>query len=126
MSKQVIAFLSAIAVVGCASKEETTVGPSQPAAPSLFAKVQPLLQQKCAACHGENGKEGIDLRTYGSLMKGGEHGAIVVPGDAANSVLVQALRGTNGKKQMPMKADPLSEEEIKLVEDWIQAGAKES
>ena len=45
-------------------------------------------------------------------------------GDPANSVLIQALRGANGKKQMPVGAAPLAEDDIKKVETWIKDGAK--
>jgi len=75
-------------------------------------------------CHGENGKDGIDVRSYDSIMKGGSHGPIVVAGDAAGSQIVHALRGQNGVKQMPFNQSPLPEEDIKKVEDWINAGAK--
>lgn len=89
-----------------------------------YAGVQALVTARCMPCHGENGKEGIDLRSYDSIMKGGEHGAIVKAGDAAGSQIIHALRGHNGIKQMPMNQPPLSEEDIKKIEDWINAGAK--
>ncbi|HRK22811.1 MAG TPA: c-type cytochrome [Fimbriimonadaceae bacterium] len=89
-----------------------------------YAGVQAILTARCMPCHGENGKEGIDLRSYDSVMKGGEHGAIVKAGDAAGSQIIHALRGHNGIKQMPMNQAPLSEEDIKKIEDWINAGAK--
>ena len=47
---------------------------------------------------------------YASVMKGGEHGPIVVKGKLKDSVLAQVLRGTNGKKQMPFGMAPLSDE----------------
>lgn len=115
---------------GCSPKAEETVAPSEPpksegavaTADGTFASVQPVLA-KCTGCHGERGKEGIDLRSHDSILKGGEEGAIVKPGDPANSVLVQALRGANGKRQMP-PSGPLAEDQIAKVEAWIKAGAK--
>lgn len=90
-----------------------------------FADAHTIIVAKCSQCHGENGKDGIDVRTYESLMKGGSHGPIIVAGDAAGSKLVKALRGADGVKQMPFKQAPLSPEEIAKIEEWINAGAKQ-
>ena len=117
------------------SSTETTDAPEVPTASApepepaetvvTYAQIE-AITAKCIGCHGEQApKEDLDLRTYAGLMKGSEHGAVVIPGDAENSMLVHSLRGTHGKKQMPMMANPLPEEEIALVEAWIQAGAKE-
>ena len=55
-------------------------------------------------------------------MKGGHEGPVVVAGDPANSMIIKAMRG-NGAKQMP-PGKSIAEDQIKIVEDWIQAGAK--
>jgi len=84
-----------------------------------------MFEQKCGMCHGANEpKEEIDMRSYQTVMKGGEHGPIVVPGKPEESLLVHVLRGSHGAKQMPMKAEPLPEEDIQRVEAWIEGGAK--
>lgn len=118
-----------IAMFGCKSGDEAGPAGASSAenakdATITFASIQPILDKNCVGCHGENGKDGIDLRTYESVMKGGEHGAIVVAKDASGSTLVQALHGMNGVKQMPMKAPPLSASDIRKIEDWIAGGAK--
>lgn len=53
------------------------------------------------------------------------NGAVVIPGDAEMSRLVQALEGTlQGVAQMPLGAPPLAEDQIHgIVEAWITAGA---
>lgn len=105
------------------STGETTTGGSTAA--GSFSEVQALLSQRCVGCHGQsNPKEGINLTSYDSIMKGGEHGPIVVANDPENSVIVQVLRGSHGKKQMPLNAAPLDDADIKKVEAWISAGAK--
>lgn len=119
-------------IVGCKGQEEDASGPApattgaaqSAAGQATFGSVQSIFNQRCMPCHGNNAKQGIDLRTYESVMKGGNEGAVVTPGDPANSVLIQALRGQNGKKQMPSKQPPLPEGQIKQIEDWIRAGAK--
>lgn len=115
---------SASGTSGGTTPAKTAEGGSGSGGTGQFAGVQAILSPKCGMCHGENGKEGLDVRTYDSLMKGSEHGAIVVAGDPANSKLIHALRGRNGVPQMPKNSPPLSEDEIKKIEDWIKSGAK--
>lgn len=63
------------------------------------------------------------------MMKAGEDGPVIVPGDPDQSLMVQVLKGPVPDKkipQMPMKRAPLSEADQKTISDWIKAGAKES
>jgi hypothetical protein len=50
-------------------------------------------------------------------MQGGENGEVIVPGDSANSLLVQVQSGRHFKN--------LTEEELNFVIQWIDAGAPE-
>jgi WD40 repeat protein len=94
--------------------------------PVLYDKeIEPILVNKCAVCHSDNIKEGkFDLGSYEALMKGGKHGAAVVPGRSADSLLVK-LAGRTEKKFMPPKGEePLTPEELALIKLWIDQGAK--
>jgi mono/diheme cytochrome c family protein len=75
-----------------------------------------LFQTKCGGCHGSSG--GLSVATYSDLMKGGDSGPVIVPGDPANSPLVK-LQSSGSHPGL------FSPEELKQVEDWIQAGAPE-
>lgn len=131
MKTTLLGIVCALAlVVGCSKSEDAAPAPSDTKEPaketaSAYTKVQNTLTASCIGCHG-SGKpaDGIDLSSYDSVMKGGEGGPIVVPGDPQKSLLVQALRGLNGVKRMPLNGQPLPEAQIKEVEDWIKAGAK--
>ena len=58
--------------------------------PTYAANIAPLLSAKCSACHNTTTMAGgMDLTTYAGLMKGGKDGAVIVPGDSANSLLVK-------------------------------------
>jgi len=49
----------------------------------------------------------------------------VSPGAPESSFLIDKLRNRNGvASQMPLGADPLAEEEIRAIEDWIASGAR--
>ena len=135
----------AILAIGCSKPADDTVGKSDMGAPSSttggttttgttgtppattvgFSTVAPILTKNCVGCHGAtNPKGGINLSTYDGVIKGGTDGAIVTAGDPLKSKLVDALRARNGAMQMPKGAAPLAETDIKQIEDWITAGAK--
>jgi hypothetical protein len=63
------------------------------------------------------------MSSYDGVMKGGEHGPIVVAGDPAKSDLIGFI---TGKKQpaMPKGRPALSADQVKTISDWITAGAK--
>jgi mono/diheme cytochrome c family protein len=87
---------------------------------SYSRQVAPILESRCAECHGAATKEaGLDLSTYEAVMKGSEYGTVVEAGDAAASLLIEMV--TAG--EMPQDADPLPAEEIAVLSAWIAAGA---
>jgi mono/diheme cytochrome c family protein len=96
----------------------------EPAAAGSYAAVQQVFNANCAACHGQGRpRAGINLTSFDAVMAGGRKGPIVKASDPDGSLLVQALHGTNGAKQMPPKG-ALAADQIKIIEDWVKAGAK--
>jgi len=56
-------------------------------------EVMPLLQAKCLRCHGEKKREsGLDLRSRGTMLQGGDSGPAVVPGKPDESLLLRRVR----------------------------------
>ena len=102
------------------------------AEPPDFSAVFRILDQRCVECHEQEDYEGgLILESYEALMKGGENGASIVPGKSAESLLVKYLRGEvlkDGKPRFmpPGKREKLAPEEIQLICEWIDAGAKPS
>ena len=92
--------------------------------PSFDTDISPILTQRCAlaGCHVADGPEDVDLRTYETLQKGGEHGAIVIAGNARESELIEEIV----KGKMPPDGPSLEASEIQLIIDWINNGAKEN
>ena len=78
----------------------------------------PLFATKCAACHGDLASGGLNLSTYAGLMEGGQDGAVIVPGDSENSLLVQIQSA--GKHFANLTA-----EELDVIRKWIDSGASE-
>ena len=110
---------SAIKELGLVFDNPTAAGrPS----PSFSTDIAPILTSQCAIaeCHVVDGPHDIDLRTYDTLMKGGDEGAIVIVGDARESEIVEEI--AEGK--MPPEGPPLDPAQIQLIIDWINEGAK--
>lgn len=91
-------------------------------------EIQPLLAAKCNACHGQDQAVllgGLDLTSSDGMLRGGQSGLpAVVPGDAAASLLVQAVSGGRTDLVMPPKEnDRLTADEVDRISDWIRSGA---
>ncbi len=112
-------------------------------APSHAADIQPIWDAACVtACHEAGGSwpstdltaamaydmlvdaDGIQTMALADVK-------LVIPGDTENSYLLNKLDGTQmdvagaaGGTQMPQEADPLTADQIALVEEWIACGAE--
>ena len=97
---------------------------ASPDGPAFFeAKIRPLFIEHCQKCHGEKKQEGgLRLDTKPGWQKGGEHGAVIVPGDPDKSRLIQAVRRKDKDLQMPPKR-ALGSEEVAALEQWVKLGA---
>src|SRR5574341_1256313 len=84
-----------------------------------------ILKQKCSQCHGDAVQmSGLDLRTREAMLKGGENGPAIVPGNAEASLLYRRVAGLE-KPAMPMApTPPLTQQEIVTIKSWIDRGAK--
>ena len=92
---------------------------------SFEKDVVPILKASCISCHKPDKKKGkLDMSTYASLMKGGDQGAPVKPGDPKKSILIEVVSGK--EPEMPEKGDPLTPAQIDVLARWIQEGAKQN
>lgn len=91
---------------------------------SFFREVVPILRANCNGCHRPGkAKGGLDLTTHAALVKGGKHGDSVKPGNVKESRVWENIVGD--EPEMPKDADPLTKEEIAVIERWISQGAKD-
>jgi hypothetical protein len=90
-------------------------------------KIRPVLVARCYSCHSAEAKKvkgGLKLDSRHDLLKGGENGPVIVPGNAESSRLIEAVRYQNADLQMPPpKEGKLSEEQIADLVVWINLGA---
>ena len=89
------------------------------------SKIRPLLIANCYGCHSVSSgksKGGLKLDTRDALLKGGDSGPAIVPGDVDSSLLVRAVRYLDSDYEMP-PAGKLKDADIKLLEEWVAMGA---
>lgn len=91
---------------------------------SYTKQIKPLFADKCIGCHDSEAKAGgLDMSSVEAMRKGGtKAGPSLVPGKADQSTLVAYIRGLR-TPQMPKGDDVLSEEQLHLLRQWIEAGA---
>jgi len=100
-----------------------TPAPSAPAAVSFAADVLPIFETRCQRCHGTGqAQAGLHLTSYADVLAGSSNGAVVVPGSADDSSLVDQI--VSG--QMPLGGTKLPESEIQTIVNWINAGAPDN
>ena len=87
------------------------------------AKIRPLLSERCFECHShKKQKGGLRLDSRAALLKGGDSGAAIVPGDAGASLLISAVRYQDADLQMPPK-EKLGKRTVELLTQWVDQGA---
>ena len=82
--------LLAFAGLGSANAQEITKEQGE----FFEAKIRPVLADTCYRCHSADAgksKGGLTLDSRDAMLKGGDTGASVVPGDPAKSLLIKAV-----------------------------------
>lgn len=95
----------------------------QPPAITYSKQIQPIFDKNCTDCHaGSSASAGLHLDSAAGLMKGSDSGGVIAPGKPADSLLIQRISDTTGNQMPP--GGPLSKDQIKLITDWVDQGAK--
>ena len=107
-----------------ATEAPATEAATQPAAEgatvSFANDVLPIIESRCIGCHGgDRTEEGLDLKAHASIMAGSTNGPVIVPGDAANSLLVELV----ATQKMPKRGPKLTPPQVQLITDWVNQGA---
>lgn len=64
-------------------------------------------------------EQGLNLETYNDVLSGSENGAVVIPGNADDSLLAQLVEN----QKMPKRGPKLTPPQVQLIIDWINQGA---
>lgn len=121
--KQFIARSMAAALLSCIAMESSATDAPTPDSATFFEQhIRPILASQCVECHGESKqKNGLRLDSREAMLAGGETGPAFVAGNAAESLLLRAVRHQDGLEMPPDKSLP--ERDIAFLEAWITAGA---
>lgn len=115
---------------------------------SFHRDVSPILQTNCAVCHSPGApgyeKSGFSVASYQDVMKGTNFGPVITPGSSISSTLIRLVKhqadpSINMPKEyavaeqahsqhiLPgMNARSLSDADVKLIEKWVDQGAKDN
>src|SRR5437667_10458986 len=86
---------------------------------SYFHDLVPIFKRSCTGCHHPAKLKGeLDLTTYGGFQKGGKHGPSFNPAKPEESRVLEEISGE--EPNMPKEGDPLSQDEVALMERWIR------
>src|SRR5437763_6387851 len=113
MLRQLIISLAAISLTSSVRAE----APDEAGQQFFEAQVRPVLVEQCYRWHGAEAvakgklKGGLRADSVEGLLKGGENGPALAPGEPDKSRMIEAVRYTNADLQMPPKRK-LSDEQI--------------
>jgi hypothetical protein len=89
-------------------------------------QVKPILNKRCISCHGGVKRnadfsllfrhEALDTTESGKLA--------IIPGDPNHSEMIRRVNLKDPEERMPYKEEPLSNEEIRILTQWIEEGAE--
>ncbi|MDA0349215.1 MAG: PSD1 and planctomycete cytochrome C domain-containing protein [Verrucomicrobia bacterium] len=89
------------------------------------AQIRPVLVENCYKCHSadsEKIKGGFLLDSKPGMLRGGDSGPAIIPGDVEGSRLIQMIRQHPDFESMPPKTK-LAQNQIEAIEQWIEMGA---
>ncbi|OAI52908.1 hypothetical protein AYO44_04470 [Planctomycetaceae bacterium SCGC AG-212-F19] len=94
----------------------------EPADAFFENQVRPLLVKACQECHGaKKQRSSLRVDSRAALVRGGDGGPAIVPGEPAKSLLIEAV-GHKSDLRMPPKAK-LTDAEVAILTRWVQIGA---
>src|SRR5262245_19597889 len=116
----------------CLALDTLLAGPATPAAEPapptrdqvefFERKVRPVLVEQCFGCPaGKKKRGGLRLDSRAGLLRGGDSGPALVPGEPARSRIVQAI-GYQGNLKMPPRSK-LPDAQIADLTAWVRMGA---
>lgn len=87
---------------------------------SFSNDVLPILEQSCVRCHGSSrAEDALRLDSYENIMAGSKNGPVVMSGDPDGSLIVTL----SASGEMPKRGARLTDDQVKILSDWVIAGA---
>jgi hypothetical protein len=89
-------------------------------------RIAPIFQEACYKCHSNaegKTKGGLALDSRDAILKGGDDGKVVIPGDVVKSMLLQRVISKDPEEKMPPKEAALTAQQVADLTAWIKMGA---
>ncbi len=122
------AVLATVGLAGC-SGDDADERAGKAIERSFAGDVKPILDRHCLACHAREGSgytaSGFSVASYDELMKGTRHGPVVQPGASyASTLQILIEHKADPDIAMPKIGRKLNDQEIQIIGEWIDQGAK--
>ena len=115
----------AMSVVSSAARAAEPATPSPEKLKFFETSIRPLFVEHCSECHGAKKQWGsLRLDSRESILKGGDSGAVIVPGKPEESLLIQAVSQTDDNLRMPPQPKArLTARQVADLTRWVKEGA---
>ena len=109
----------------CLARAEDRPTPTAAQIEFFEKEVRPVLAENCYSCHGpKKQKSGLRLDSREFILKGGEVGPVVLPGNPAASRLILSVNHVKQKdvEAMPGEGEKLPPAQIAALTEWVKQG----
>lgn len=90
---------------------------------SFTRDIAPWFSNLCLRCHNENRKNGgLSLATFFDMMRGGESGAVIIPGDMENSRLFRLVGGLENPRMPADNQVRITRQNYEDLKTWFREG----
>lgn len=91
---------------------------------SFTKDIAPFMVNLCVGCHsGNNPRGGLSLTTVNNMMKGGNSGRVIIPGDLEGSRLFRLVGGLEAPR-MPQNQARITRKNYEDLKKWFLEGNK--
>jgi hypothetical protein len=133
--KSAFAITTVLGITACVFAADVDTSklpaPSTKTGVTFATDIKPIFETSCVKCHGaQKPKAKLRLDGLDYVLKGGEDGKVIEPGNSAKSMLVLNIAhlGDEDDFMPPPKnklgVKKLTDQQIGLVRAWIDQGAK--
>jgi len=118
-----LALMSGAAISARISLSNTSLAQSHDTV-DFRRDILPIFQSSCITCHGPLKSEAnLRLDSDEAVIRGGNSGKLIVPGNSQESVLMKRLLGDGTAPRMPLGGNALSKAQLETIRTWIDKGS---
>lgn len=125
--RYILLFLFVIGIAHVYS-DDSSIVEDQKDEITFKAHIEPIFEKNCLRCHKSwlLSQGGLRLNSIKFILKGGDSGPAVLPGEPDNSLLIKRITADKDdeRRMPPEDNEALHAKEILLIKKWIQQGIK--